>query len=81
MACCGRAEYPNSERFHLHYADLTDFGSLCAVLRLVPAFALKPQFSTLRVNPSCISMARYAADIVNLTALLHKQMSCLHSNC
>lgn len=27
------AEYPNSERFHLHYADLIDFGSLCAILR------------------------------------------------
>jgi len=25
--------YPNSERFHLHYADLIDFGSLCAILR------------------------------------------------
>lgn len=27
------AEYPDSERFHLHYADLTDFSSLCKVLR------------------------------------------------
>ncbi|KAK9840561.1 hypothetical protein WJX81_001307 [Elliptochloris bilobata] len=25
--------YPNSERFHLHYADLIDFGSLCTILR------------------------------------------------
>lgn len=27
------AEYPNGERFHLHYADLIDFGSLCSILR------------------------------------------------
>lgn len=27
------AGYPNSERFHLHYADLIDFGSLCAILK------------------------------------------------
>ncbi|BDA47036.1 GDP-mannose 4,6-dehydratase [Coccomyxa sp. Obi] len=26
-------KYPNSERFHLHYADLIDFGSLCSILR------------------------------------------------
>ena len=25
--------YPNSERFHVHYADLIDFGSLCTILR------------------------------------------------
>ncbi|CAL5224100.1 g6729 [Coccomyxa viridis] len=27
-------DYPSSERFHLHYADLLDFGSLCNVLRM-----------------------------------------------
>ena len=32
----GAADYPGSERFHLHYADLIDFGSLCAVLKCVP---------------------------------------------
>ena len=25
--------YPGAERFHLHYGDLIDFGSLCSLLK------------------------------------------------